>query len=138
MVIATVAALALMATMLPESDLGGRIGSSAAGSQALQGPLDGTWALYDASNHPLYVLQISDPAGGTGALEAAWRGPGVSAPSGFVTAITRRGDGLSISFVEGEAGEPVSIRLQRRTDDAWVGGLTANGPQSAVTLQRIR
>ena len=136
--IAAVAALALMAAPPPESDLGGRIGSSAAGSQALQGPLDGTWTLYDAGHRPLYVFQISDPAGGTGALEAAWRGPGASAPTGFVTAIARQGEDLWIGFAESEAREPVSVRLQRRSDGAWTGRLTVNGHQSAATLQRTR
>jgi len=137
-VIAIAAALALAASTPSDADLGARIRNAAAGSQALQGPLDGAWTLYDARHRSLYVFQITDPADGTGALEAAWRGPGASAATGLVTAITRQGNDLSIDFAGGAMGETVSVRLQRRDDGEWSGRLTAKGRESATVLRRRR
>src|SRR5271165_4228998 len=75
-------ALGLAARSAPQaSDLTIRMQESAAAAQALQGPLDGTWALSDAQSQPLFMFQIADPAGGAGQLQGAWRRSGGSAPA---------------------------------------------------------
>jgi hypothetical protein len=119
----------------PEAtDLAARIRESAAAAQALQGPMDGTWTLSDARRRPLFVFQFTDPAGGAGPLEGAWRRSGASAPAGLIDAIARRGDHLAIRFAGG--GEVVRVRLRRRADGTWSGEANENGHDLSVALRR--
>ncbi|HLZ84105.1 MAG TPA: hypothetical protein VKQ54_11110 [Caulobacteraceae bacterium] len=118
----------------PEAaDLAVRMRDSAAAAQALQGPLDGTWTLW-AGKRPLFVLQITDPAGGAGSPEGAWRRADASAPTGPIDGIARRGDRLTIRFTSG--GEVVRVRLSRRADGTWSGEANENGRERAVALRR--
>ena len=119
----------------PEAtDLAVRMRDSAAAAQALQGMLDGTWTLSDARRRPLFVLQITDPAGGAGPLEGAWRRPGASAMAGLIDAIARRGDRLAIRFAGG--GEVVRLSLRRQADGAWSGEANESGRDHRVSLRR--
>jgi len=131
-------AVALGLAAAPEAtDLANRMRESAAAAQALQGPLDGTWTLSDHHRRPLFVLQITDPAGGR-ALAGAWRRAGVSAAASPIDDIARQGDRLEIRFAGGEtAGETVRVRLRRRGEGAWAGvAACENGHGLAVTLRR--
>jgi hypothetical protein len=116
------------------TDLATRMRDSAAAAQALQGPLDGTWTLWDARGRSLFVFQITDPVGGAGPLEGAWRRSGASAPAGMIEAIARRGDHLAIRFAG--AGEVVRARLRRRGDGAWSGEANENGRDLSVAIRR--
>jgi hypothetical protein len=114
------------------TDLAVRMRDSAAAAQALQGPLDGTWILL-TRERPLYVIQLTDPAGGSGPLTGAWRGPGASASIGLIDAIVRRGDSLTIQF----AASGVVVRvLLRRDDGTWIGTANENGRDRGVVLRR--
>ncbi len=124
----------LLATAEPAADLGARIADSSAQAQALQGPLDGTWVVRHGRDNVLYVLQISDPAGGLGPVEGAWRGPGAGAPAGVVESITRRGRDLRIAFAQDDAA--VRLRLTQRRRRAWRGWLQRGPRRLAVTLDR--
>ena len=118
----------------PEAnDLTTRMRDSAAAAQALEGPLDGAWTLW-TGDRPLYVFQITDPAGGAGLLGGAWRLTGAPAPAGLIDAIARRGDRLAIRFA-GE-GEVVRVRLRRRADGAWSGEANENGRAFPAALRR--
>ena len=132
--LAVVLALAAMPSASPPADFTARMRDSATAAQGLQGPLDGTWTLRDVRGRPLYVFQITDPVGGAGPLEGAWRKSGRSAPAGLIDAVARRSDRLTIRFAGG--GEVVRVRLRRRGDGAWVGGVSENGHDLAVTLRR--
>ena len=107
-----------------------RIAASAAEAQALQGPLDGTWILADASGRPLYIFQIVDPAGG-GDLQAAWRVPG---PVGEVGEATARRAGGRLGLTLGYRGPLVS--LSRVSGDLWRGSLRQGGRSRRVLLRR--
>jgi hypothetical protein len=130
-------AVALGLAAAPDAaDLATRMRESAAAAQTLQGPLDGTWTLWDAHHRRLFVLQITDPAGG-GPLAGAWRGTGASAAAGLIDAIARHGDHLEIRFARGApARETVQVRLRRRGEGAWAGVAIVNGAARAVTLRR--
>lgn len=129
-------AVALGLAAAPEAtDLAVRMRDSAAAAQALQGPLDGTWTLGDTHHRLLFVFQVSDPAGGAGSLEGAWRRSGESAPAGLIDAIARRGDRLAIRFTGGH-GEVVRVRLRRRADGVWSGEANENGHDLPVALRR--
>ena len=116
------------------TDLATRMRESAAAAQALQGPLDGAWTLCDAHGRPLFVLQITDPAGGAGPPEGAWRRSGASAAAGLIDAIARRGDRLVIRLA-GD-GEVARVRLRRRGDGSWSGKANENGHDIPVALRR--
>jgi hypothetical protein len=129
--------LAAAQTSREATDLGTRIRDSDAAAQALQGPLDGAWTLCDVHRRPLFVFQITDPAGGAGRLDGAWRRSGAFAPAGPIDAIARRADRLAIRFTDaGEAGQVVRVRLRRRRDGAWAGAASENGHDLPVTLRR--
>ena len=127
-------AVALGLAAAPEAtDLAVRMRDSAAAAQALQGPLDGSWTLW-AGDRPLYILQLTDPAGGAGPLQGAWRRSGASTAAGLIDAVARQGDRLAIRFA-GD-GEVVRVRLRRRADGAWFGEANENGRDFAVALRR--
>jgi hypothetical protein len=119
---------------LQATDLATRMRDSAAAAQALQGPLDGTWTLWDAHRRPLFVFQITDPVGGAGPLEGAWRQAGASAPAGLIDVMARRADHLVIRFVS--AGESTRLCLHRRSDGSWSGEANENGHVLPVALRR--
>jgi len=121
-----------------ESDraLDDRIRSSVNAAESLQGPLDGSWTLYDAVGGRLYVFQVVDPAGGQGPLEGVWRDlrrPAGSLAYGLVTYLSRGEGGLTIGFT---AAARVSIVLRALSDGAWSGEMTENGAKTAVVLRR--
>jgi hypothetical protein len=117
-------------------DFDTRMRASAAAAEALQGPLDGSWALRDASGGPLYVFEITDPAGGTGPTDAAWRDGGASSALGMVTTIARQGGHLLIVFTRSGAAGASETRLTRRGAGLWTGWLTAEGRTRPVMLVR--
>jgi hypothetical protein len=111
---------------------------SAAAAQALQGPLDGGWTLRDAGRRPLYAFQITDPAGGIGPVDAAWRAAGPSGAIGVASAIARQGKRLTITFTPEGAAGAAEVRLTRRRAGVWSGRLTEDGRTRRVTLVRAR
>jgi len=133
--IAAAAALAIAATP-PTARVGGRIAASAAAAQAWQGPLDGAWTLYGARGRAILSLQITDPAGG-GPLEGAWRAAGRGGAAGFVEAITRRGDRLTIRILgDGAAAGPDTVvTLRRRGAGLWSGWVAVGGARRPATLR---
>jgi len=113
-----------------------RIRSSVTAAQGLQGPLDGRWQLYDATNRGLYIFQMVDPASGKGPLEGVWRDlrrPAGSLAYGVVAYLSRGESTLTIGF---NAGAGVSIVLQALADGVWSGEMTENGVKTPVTLRR--
>jgi hypothetical protein len=110
------------------------VGESVSAAQALQGPLDGTWTLEDSRRQPLFVLQITDPAGGAGPLGGAWLGSAANARANPIDAITRRGDRLSIEFADN--GKRVRISLKRDLEGRWSGVAKENGRDLLLTLRR--
>ncbi|HXV00358.1 MAG TPA: hypothetical protein VG166_07660 [Caulobacteraceae bacterium] len=111
---------------------GGRISTSAAAAQALQGPLDGTWVLTSARGRILYVFQVVDPVGGEERLQAAWR-EAAAGRAGLVDDARRRADRLTLRFTDRAA--PVSVALRRRRVE-WSGELRRGSQRRAVTLHR--
>jgi hypothetical protein len=114
--------------------LDARIRQSAAEAQALQGPMDGAWILTDARGRPLYRLQITDPAGGAGVLDAMWSGVGANSPSGLA-AVSRRGGVLGLDLETGDGAVAGVVRLERH-GRAWSGWLRKTGHRRAVRLYR--
>jgi hypothetical protein len=110
-----------------------RIAASAAAAEALQGPLDGAWALTDAGGRTLYVLQIVDPVGGRARLQAAWRRPD-GARTGFVEAADRAAGRLTLRFTD--QGAAVKLVLRRRDRARWSGELRRGHERRAVTMLR--
>ena len=112
-------------------------------TQSLQGPLDGTWTLKDATGSALYRIQLVDPGFGGGAIEGAWSDlrAGAAAPSGFFTAVRREGTRLTLEFAEAGA---VAASLDAAPAGGFSGELRLAGPgrdakdakTAAVTLVR--
>jgi hypothetical protein len=134
-VIALAVALGVAAAPEP-TDLTTRVRDSAAAAQALLGPLDGRWTLSDLHGRDLFALEITDPAGGAGALEGAWSRSGETGSVALIDAIARRGDHLAIRFTG--HGEVVRLRLRRGADGAWSGEANDNGRTLQVALRRTR
>lgn len=120
------ALLAAAVLAAPRGELSARIAASAAAAEALQGPLDGGWVLYDRHGRVLYGLQITNPAGG-GPPRAAWSAHGATAP---VESMWRSGPSLSLHL------DGARIRLHRHSSSDWTGAMTARGHSLAVTLRR--
>jgi hypothetical protein len=107
-------------------------------AQALQGPLDGRWTLYDAGGRALYAIQIVDPAGGGGPLQAAWRDPRDSRATGalgVVSDIARTGGALRLSFA-GHGGVGATLVLRQDRHGGWSGRMVESGNAMRVTLRR--
>ena len=103
---------ALLLSAAPPADpVGARIAASAEAAQALQGPLDGAWALRDRRGRTLWMLQIVDPVGG-GPPAAAWREPRNGGASGSVDQIERDAGGLTLFFARPGPAKPIRIRLK--------------------------
>jgi hypothetical protein len=125
-------------TPLPDAAFEGRMRDSFDAAQALQGPLDGRWTLYDAGGRALYAIQIVDPAGGGGPLQAAWRDPRDSSPLGalgVVSDIARTGGALRLSFT-GRGGLINTLLLWRDPHAGWSGRMVEGGKAMRVTLRR--
>jgi len=112
-----------------------RMRDSAAAAQALQGPLDGRWAMRDAKGHTLYLLQIADPAQAVGPLTAAWSDPRTGALGG-VDAISRVGDRLTLVFAPGLDGKTLRVALRRQRGGIWAGWATSARARRSVRLAR--
>jgi hypothetical protein len=124
----TILALALLASPAFAQDVVGvQIAASAAAAQALQGPLDGAWTLFDRRGGMLLTLQIGDPPT-RGALACAWQDP--SGARGFADC-SRRTGGLTVRL----AGEGVA-RLIRQGANQWRGTLIRAGHTQSITLRR--
>ena len=130
------AALALALTAGAPSaapgDLSRRVGQSAVAAQELQGPLDGAWTLRDTHGRRLYELQITDPPGGAGPIDGAWRDGADTAQAGPLQSIARRGDRLTIRF----AAADLVLRWRDRT--LWTGRLREAGRVIDVSLRPPR
>ncbi len=116
-----------------------RIRQSVAAAQGLQGALDGEWTLYDGADHPLYVFMFVDPAGGRGALEAAWRDPRRARGGddlGVVDILQHSGLNLTLSFVPRGGAPATAIQLQGQATGAWDGQMTEAGTALKVSLRR--
>jgi hypothetical protein len=116
-----------------------RIRQSVAAAQGLQGSLDGQWTLYDAGGRPLYIFMFIDPAGGRGALEAAWRDPRRARGSddlGVVDTLQHTGLSLTLNFVPRSGAPPTAIQLQGQATGAWDGQMTEAGTALKVSLRR--
>jgi hypothetical protein len=138
-VIALALALSLAAAPAPAphadaNDLGTRMRDSAAAAQVLQGPLDGSWTLSDEHGRALYMLQITDPVGGAGPLEGAWRTGGKTTAEGLIETIRRRSDFLTIQFLAD--GGVVRVHLRRRANGTWSGEANDKGRPLQVALRR--
>jgi hypothetical protein len=134
--IGLLAALALAAAPPPPTGpLSERIRASAATAEALQGPLDGTWTLYDTHRRGLYELQISDPAGGFGPLDAGWRGLGPRARAGGVTELSQTDGVLSLAVGDTHGGI-LFLSLRRRGANLWTGWATQGERRLRVSLRR--
>jgi hypothetical protein len=125
-----------------EANLGGRIAAGAAAAQALQGPLDGAWTLYDARRRPILKLQITDPAGG-GALEGAWRAVGAdadaagrAAPTGVLETIARQGRRLTVHLTAAGGGTDTLVSLRRHGPRSWRGWMERDGVRRPATLEK--
>jgi hypothetical protein len=113
-----------------------RMRDSVAAAQALQGPLDGRWAVTDTRGHRLYVLQIADPAQAAAPLTAAWSDPRTGALGG-VDAISRVGGHLSLVFAPGPDGGPIRLTLHRKNRDVWAGWASLGRARRSVRLDRL-
>jgi len=133
-VIPLLAALILAAA--PPPDVGARIHASDQAAQALQGPLDGAWTLSEASGAPLYALQFSDPVGGRGPLQGAWRALGGHADIGVFTELRREGDTLILRLPAHGEDPAAVIRLRRDAHGGWRGTLSGDPASRVVVLRR--
>jgi hypothetical protein len=118
-----------------QGDVGARIASSAAAAQALQGPMDGNWALIDSTGRVRLLFQIVDPASGDEGLQAAWREPTVGGALGVVSLARRTKDHIAFEF--DVRGAPMHVRLRRRGSSLWRGTLRSVGVSSVVSLRRL-
>ena len=118
------------------TDVGSRIRASAEAAQSLQGPLDGGWTLRDAAGRPIYVFQMSEPPGGAGRLEAAWRNPRIPAAgaAGVVADARRNGRELRLTFVPKEGGPRTAVTLRRDIHGGWRGRMIEGAAVRAVAL----
>ena len=137
--IAALLALGLGAAPPPDPGLaiGQRLGESAVAAQGLQGPLDGNWTLKDSEGRPLLILELSDPPGGDGPPQGAWRPAGVPAPGdpdlGQIARLSRRGDRLGLEIADAPGG-PIRIELRRTGRRFWRGVMIRAGRRRAVSL----
>ncbi|KRA65731.1 hypothetical protein ASD79_00120 [Caulobacter sp. Root655] len=116
-----------------------RIKGSILAAQGLQGPMDGAWSLNGPDGATLYDLQIVDPAGGYGGLEGAWRDvrrPGAVGSTGLIDFVDRSTGELTARFSP-RPGQSATVTLRPRGDGAWVGSLSENGADTAVTARRV-
>jgi len=138
MVLGVIAAL-MLAAAAPDGDqsatIGARLRQSAAAAEALQGPLDGGWTLYDNRHRALMAFELTDPAGGEGPPEGAWRELGGGDGAGPLDAATRQGDRVSMLFRTSRATAPTTLRLTRRGPRRWSGWLSEGGHTWTVTLR---
>ena len=133
-----IAALLLTAAA-PDGDqsasVGARLRESAAAAQALRGPMDGGWTLYDRHERALLALEITDPAGGEGLLEGAWRDLAGGGAAGPLGAASRQRGRLTIAFTPPDGAAPSILRLTRRGPRQWSGWLSEAGHARPVTLR---
>jgi hypothetical protein len=105
-----------------------RLKSSMASAQGFQGPMEGGWSVLSGERE-LYVLQLVDRGGG---VEGAWRDPrrpGALDASGFIDAVDRAGDDLTVRI------GPVIVTLHAAAG-RWSGQIAENGRTQPVTLRR--
>ena len=123
---------ALVVAAGPAQAFDARMAASSAAAERLQGPLDGAWRIRAARGRLLYIIQVSDPPGGAGPLQAAWRDPTLSGPAGVgpVESIALTPRHLSLAF----AG--VSVALHGDPRRGWRGHLIRDGQTRVVTLER--
>ena len=126
--------LAALLAAAPQGDIGARIAGSAAATQDLQGPMDGTWALIDDHGRVRFLFQIVDPAGGDENLQIAWREPTADGALGVVSAARRTRDRLALEL--DVRGAPMHVELRRSGGGSWRGRLRSVGVSSAVSLCR--
>lgn len=124
--------VALMVAVGPAQAFDARMAASSAAAERLQGPLDGTWRLTTARGRLLYVIQIADPPGSAGVLQAAWRDPAIPGAAGVgpVQTMTRRGAALRFNIAD------MSAVLRRDPRGGWRGRLTRAGQGRLVRLIR--
>ncbi len=116
---------ALLAGISHADPLTDRIAQSAVAAQALQGPLDGAWALRARAGRVLFVFQMSDPPGSVGPVQGAWRDEaGGMGSAEFIAEGPRR---LRIAI---DGAPPFTVG---RRAGLWRGVLAGHG---AVTLTR--
>ena len=132
--IAVLAALLLAAT--PPPDVGARIRASDRAAQALQGPLDGAWTLYDAAGARLYAFQLVDPVGGHGPLQGAWRDLRGHETMGVFTELRREGDALILRLPAHGETPAVSIRLRGDGHGPRRGRMSGDPASHAVVMRR--
>ena len=132
--IAALAALLVAAT--PPLDVDARIRASDQAAQALQGPLDGAWSLYDAAGARLYAFQLVDPVGGHGPLQGAWRDLRGREALGVFSELRREGDALILRLPSHGESPADSIRLRGDGHGAWRGRISGDPASRAVVLKR--
>lgn len=106
----------------------GRLRASGAAARSFRGPLEGGWSLMSGGRE-LYVLELADR---NGVVEGAWRDPrrvGVPDGSGYIDAIERSADMLTVHI------GPVTATL-RNARGAWAGELAQAGRTQPVILRR--
>lgn len=117
-----------------------RVKGSIAAAQGLQGPLDGGWLLRGPDGTGLYMLQIADPAGGSGPLEGAWRDlrrPGAVGSVGLIDGIERTYDGGAAVRFMARPGVGSTLTARARGDGDWSGQLVEDGAAPiAVSIER--
>lgn len=111
-----------------EKAYAGRLRASGAAARSFRGPLEGGWSLMSGGRE-VYVLELADR---NGVVEGAWRDPrrvGVPDGSGYIDAIERSADTLTVHI------GPVTATLHNARG-AWAGDLAQAGRTQPVTLRR--
>jgi hypothetical protein len=116
----------------------GRVRTTFASAQGLQGQMDGGWVLVSPRSERLYSLQIVDRGDGSG-LEGAWRDlrrpRGALGAVGLIDSIGLDGGGLSIRFRPRSGAEPLTLSLTPSPEGGWSG--EASGfEHGRMTLRR--
>jgi len=107
--------------------------ASATAAQALQGDLDGTWALSDGAGRRLAMLEFTDPAGGAGPVDATWQDAGPNGAMGPVGGLARRAGSLTFTFGPDRA----TARFTRRDARTWVGWIARRGHNRPAMLRKV-
>jgi hypothetical protein len=127
----------------PYADLDARayadaILASARTAQAMQGPLDGGWALSSEDGRRIYSFRFADRGQGMSQAEGAWRDLQSEAgqASGFISQVGYDGEKLMLRFYEAGPEDLVVLTLKPVGAGAWPGELWRKGAVTRVMLAR--
>ena len=110
-----------------------RLRASFQAAAGAQGPLNGRWFIR-SGDQTLYVLQLVDK--GQGYVEGSWRDPNRRGALGFIEAVQRTGEQLTITLRPRPDAGPVTLTLQIDPQGRASGEMVDQAQHRPVTLSR--